>query len=628
MRIRLLTIALMAILTGMFIISCGDDDSNGPTDSEAPKITEIIPAETSINKLITISGEDFGDSRGTSWVEFNGDKADTDYYFSSWSDTEIRVFVPENAQSGEVKVVSGGKKSNGFHITISADKEELKIVSLQPNEGKPGDVVQIYGSGFGSARGENKVEFCGVTLDSEEEFGSWTDTRISVIVPQTAVTGKVYVIVSGERSNGADFTVEEVKNPPKITGLSAPKAKIGEEIEISGENFGDTKGGSFVRFNGTKSLDYSEWTDTKIKVGVPAGAVSGDLWVVVDGVMSNKVNFTVEQITDPDVPFIEYLDNSTLMHGQSLGIIGYNFGSTQGSSYVEFGGIKAQTYISWDEEKIVVMVPDEAEDGTVVVYVNGKASNGRSYTILQQNYIVDEVNIPAGSFTMGNNSGNYDEKPEHNVNITIPFKMSKHEISQEIWEEVMSGSNPSHKSELGPQKPVNQVTFVRACEFCNELSKMTDLDPCYTIDGDNVTCDFSKNGFRLPTEAEWEYAARAGHTNPYFSEEKILDLGWVAGNADKHTHNAGMKSPNDFGLYDIFGNVYEWCWDHWTDTYYSESPANDPRGPSEGWGDRVARGGSFMNGYSEAFPWVRMEFPGTNENYFANVGFRVVRNNK
>jgi formylglycine-generating enzyme len=178
--------------------------------------------------------------------------------------------------------------------------------------------------------------------------------------------------------------------------------------------------------------------------------------------------------------------------------------------------------------------------------------------------------------------------------------MARTEVTQEQYEAVM-GSNPSNFK--GPDLPVERVTWYEAVEYCNELSRQEGLDPCYSGSGASMLCDFTANGYRLPTEAEWEYACRAGtetdfHTgNMTHSGSSPLDpaldrAGWYFGNSGSTTHPVGEKEPNAFGLYDMHGNVWEWCWDWYASDYYASSPAEDPRGPASG-SDRVVRGGSW-----------------------------------
>jgi formylglycine-generating enzyme len=182
--------------------------------------------------------------------------------------------------------------------------------------------------------------------------------------------------------------------------------------------------------------------------------------------------------------------------------------------------------------------------------------------------------------------------------------------------------------------PSRRVTWYEAVEYCNELSRQEGLDPCYSGSGASILCDFTANGYRLPTEAEWEYACRAGtetdfHTgNMTHSGSSPIDpaldrAGWYGGNSGSTTHPVGEKEPNAFGLYDMHGNVYEWCWDWYAGNYYASSPAEDPRGPASG-SDRVVRGGSWhYNALATAVPRYRGYLYPDNRNY--SLGFRLVR---
>ena len=235
------------------------------------------------------------------------------------------------------------------------------------------------------------------------------------------------------------------------------------------------------------------------------------------------------------------------------------------------------------------------------------------------------VMIPAGEFQMGCSEGakpnecTKDEMPRHRVEITKAFEMGKTEVIGMQWQAVM-GANPS--AFKGDDLPVEQVTFGQVQEFLKKLSARND-------------------GFlyRLPTEAEWEYAARAGTTEQYVGS--LHDMAWyndsqggaarTGGRQDENsptgvavakTHPVATKKPNAWGIYDMRGNVAEWVQDFYDPNYYSNSPAADPKGPASGDG-RVVRGGSF-----HVYPWLtrvslRTVFPETYE--FDDVGFRVVR---
>ena len=180
--------------------------------------------------------------------------------------------------------------------------------------------------------------------------------------------------------------------------------------------------------------------------------------------------------------------------------------------------------------------------------------------------------------------------------------MSIYEITQWQYESII-GLNPSKEEGVGPEYPVYYVSWCGAVKFCNRLSEQMGYEKCYTESGD-WECDFSKNGYRLPTEAEWEYACRAG-TDTYFYTGNVLsysdgktstdlDKAELYGSNRSNLHRVGRKEPNAFGLYDMHGNVCEWCNDWYGESYYSSSPSNNPTGPNSG-SERVDRGGSWVS---------------------------------
>ena len=207
---------------------------------------------------------------------------------------------------------------------------------------------------------------------------------------------------------------------------------------------------------------------------------------------------------------------------------------------------------------------------------------------------VEMVVLPGGEFTMGSSQGNPDEAPPHKVKLT-GFLMDKYEVTQEMLAKVQL-PNPSHWSE-NPKKPVERLRWRDAKQYCNERSLFEGLKPCYNEKTPDWTCDYAANGYRLPTEAEWEYACRAGMDSAYDfgTADKLRQNAWFAENADEKTHPVGQKKPNRWGIYDLYGNVAEWCEDVYSTNYYQASAPVDPTGPpSEGKDTkRVMRGGSW-----------------------------------
>jgi formylglycine-generating enzyme required for sulfatase activity len=214
---------------------------------------------------------------------------------------------------------------------------------------------------------------------------------------------------------------------------------------------------------------------------------------------------------------------------------------------------------------------------------------------------LEMVLIPAGQFSMGINDGPVDAKPAHSVHIDS-FLMDRTEVTQDAYEKSM-GANPSRRK--SPRNPVEQVTWAAAVKFCNARSAQEGLTPCY--DPKTWECNFGANGYRLPTEAEWEYACRAGTTNQfYFGDrpEELRQYGWFDGNSETMPHPVAQRKPNTWGLYDMSGNVWEWCNDFYATKYYRSSPTDNPRGPAEG-EKRVLRGGAWSSSPDNCTAFIR-----------------------
>jgi formylglycine-generating enzyme required for sulfatase activity len=229
------------------------------------------------------------------------------------------------------------------------------------------------------------------------------------------------------------------------------------------------------------------------------------------------------------------------------------------------------------------------------------------YSAQETRIEMEFVKIPAGDFMMGCAPNDSDcdsnEKPLHKVTITKAFEIGKYEVTQAQWQAVM-GTNPSKFK--GPNLPVENISWRLTQDF---MQKMNDRKDGYK--------------YRLPTEAEWEYAAKAGHGGATAALDAHV---WYDKNSSGTTHPVGMKQPNASGLFDMQGNVWEWVQDWFAKTYYAASPAADPSGPPSGV-FRVARGGS----WSDVAEFTRLTMRSIAEPGYAlgtsdvEIGFRCVR---
>ena len=239
----------------------------------------------------------------------------------------------------------------------------------------------------------------------------------------------------------------------------------------------------------------------------------------------------------------------------------------------------------------------------------------------------DMVRINGGTFTMGspaNEPERDDDETQHQVTV-ISFYMGKNEVTQKEYQEVM-GTNPSDYK--GNNLPVERVSWFDAVDYCNKRSQREGLTPVYTytISGSGyirtITWNCSANGYRLPTEAEWEYACRAGTATAYNTGAGINNnTGWYDANSGDTPHPVGQKPANAWGLYDMHGNVWEWCWD-WYGAYPGGAQT-DPVGAASG-SARVMRGGCWILPAHFARSACRGYIDPDNQFFF--LGFRLARN--
>ena len=298
-------------------------------------------------------------------------------------------------------------------------------------------------------------------------------------------------------------------------------------------------------------------------------------------------------------------------------------------SFTQFGDVKITTYNrefnfrvfaysgNWylasitAKEKLPAQVKSNDEQASSVndkpIATGERLSKGY---VITNSIGIKLVYIPAGSFTMGSPSNEQDrdndEGPQHKVTISRGFYMGIYEVTQAQYEAVM-GTNPSDFK--GDNLPVETVSWNNAVEFCQKLSQK------------------EGKAYRLPTEAEWEYACRAGSSTRFCfgdNDSGLDDYAWYGHEkAGTKTHPVGQKNSNDFGLYDMYGNVSEWCSDWYDTNYYSNSPEIDPKGPDKGT-DRVVRGSSWLYNSKDCRSSDRCWNSTVRLNYWNGIGIRVV----
>jgi formylglycine-generating enzyme required for sulfatase activity len=237
------------------------------------------------------------------------------------------------------------------------------------------------------------------------------------------------------------------------------------------------------------------------------------------------------------------------------------------------------------------------------------------------------VQVNGGSFTMGSTDGEADEKPPHAVSVSS-FLISSKDVTFAEYDafcEATKREKPSDEGWGRDQHPVINVSWYEAVRYCNWRSEQDGLMPVYSGREGNIACDFTANGYRLPTEAEWEYAARGGSLSKGFKfagGNNSADVAWSGNAAKGGTQPVSTKKPNELGLYDMSGNVWQWCWDWYSGDSYSRSEKQDPQGPATG-ARKVRRGGCWR--YVEGTLRVTDRYAANPNEGNPETGFRLAR---
>jgi formylglycine-generating enzyme required for sulfatase activity len=496
-----------------------------------------------------------------------------DYSFTNWSGDLSGGTNPITLVMDTNKSVSAGFALKGYSLTVTAVGGS---VTKSPDKA-------------GYNRGET------VTLEAAPNVGysfkNWSGDL-------SGSTNPVKLVMDADKSVSAGFAIKTYNLTATAVGGSVTKSP-----DKTSYNHGET-----VTLEAVPNKDYSftNWSGNLSGGTNPVTLVMDADKSVSAGFALKAYSLTVAAVggsvtKSPDKAGYNGGETVTL---QAAPNEGYSFTNWSGDLS---GGTNPVTLVMDADKSVAASFTLKADDA------------GARFTGIDLAY------IPAGSFMMGSSdsaeqlAGQYEKKekdfagefPQHPVRISKGFWMSRTEVTQGQYRSVMNDKPWSGKAYVqeDPNNPAVYVSWDDAVEFCRRLSQ--------------------KEGktYRLPTEAEWEYACRAGTTTRFSfdsSDSALGDYAWFDGNADKvgqdYAHPAGQKNPNPWGLYDMHGNVFEWCSDYYDKKYYSNSPSVDPKGPPTGI-SRSVRGGSWDNNGNYLRSSYRSDYPVSRG---LLVGFRVV----
>ncbi len=356
--------------SGSLWVRTSEGSSNTvPIEVTSPYLGQVAPTKVKPGDRITLTGANFGNTRGSGYVLFSPNVRPSSADYLTWIADRIVVKVPDRAESGDVKVVTAHGPSGTRRIEVEM-VEEPRITSVNPSRVRYNQVITIRGTNFGAVRGTGKVVFYGGTEPSSYQYVSWSETQIRVRVPTGARTGFMQA-VTARGSAKARVTITS----PWVRTISPQRGRANTLVTVFGENFGSSRVNSSGRIGSTTIPFFSTWSNTILRFRIPLNARSGNLSVRTLEGTSNTVSLEVTS------PSLSGVFPARVQPGDRLTLTGANFRSTRGTGYVLFSpNVRPSSaeYVTWSDRRIVVEVPDRAESGDVkVVTLYGSSGSRR-----------------------------------------------------------------------------------------------------------------------------------------------------------------------------------------------------------------------------------------------------------
>ena len=342
----------------------------------SPWVSGVSPQNPRTNNVVTLSGGNFGSSRGNSSVRI-GSVAIPSSSFTSWSNRTIRFRIPLNTPPGNLTVRTSQGTSNAIRLAIRSPY----LTRISPTRVETGNRLTLTGGNFGNTRGTGYVLFTSIR-PSAADYVSWSNSRIVVKVPARVQSGDVRVTTSNGTSGTKRIEIGSESQSPQITSISPRQVLYNQVVTVSGSNFGSSRGSSSVRLGSVAipSSAFTAWSNTIIRFRVPTNVRSGNVTVRTSAGSSNGMYLEITS------PYLGSVSPIRVKPGDRLTLTGANFGSRQGSGYVLFAPNvwpSSGDYVTWSDSRIVVKVPAGAQSGDVKVVLIRAGSSGTKRIIVE-----------------------------------------------------------------------------------------------------------------------------------------------------------------------------------------------------------------------------------------------------